>query len=59
MSKGSIAGGLPGLLLCIRNDDDTDNKKRLLTDNIERIDPDEKLFTQKPHVIIPDWKACF
>lgn len=54
MSKGSIAGGLPGLLLCIRNDDDTDNKKRLLTDNIERIDPDEKLFTQKPHVIIPD-----
>lgn len=54
MSKGSIVGGLPGLLLCIRNDNDKHDKKRLLTDNIERIDPDEKPFTQKPHVIIPD-----
>jgi hypothetical protein len=54
MSKGSIVIGLPGLLLCIRNDDDTDDKKHLLTENIERIDPDEKPFTQKPHVIIPD-----
>lgn len=34
MSKGSIAGGSPRLLLCIRNDDDTHNKKRLLTDEI-------------------------
>ncbi|QNA44375.1 hypothetical protein [Lacibacter sediminis] len=54
MSKGSIVGGLPRLLLCIRNDDNTDDKKRLLNNNIERIDPEEKPFTQKPHVIIPD-----
>lgn len=50
MSKGSIVGALSRLLLCIRNDDDTEDKKRLLTDNIYRIDPYEKPFTQKPHV---------
>ncbi len=34
MSKGSIVDGSPRLLLCIRNDDDTDDKKSLLTDDI-------------------------
>lgn len=33
MSKGSIVTGSPRLLLCIRNDDDADDKN-LLTDDI-------------------------
>lgn len=37
MSKGSIVIGLPGLLLCARNDDD--NEEFTTQNDIQRIDP--------------------
>lgn len=50
MSKGSIVIGLPRLLLCARNDDDNE---ALTTQNYkQRIDPDEKPFTQTQLVLI-------